>query len=187
MGRHRKSSSGPPSLGRYTRTGGTALLTAGCHAVDAVRWFLGQEAVEVFSYANFSRGNHLDYEYEPNSVALVKFAGGAVAKVATSIEFMAPYTFPITLMGTGGAIRDNRLFTKRWPGQTGWATIPTILPDSGAASHHPFVSLVAHFIDCVLAGTEPHCNVADTVKTHEICLAAELSKLEGRPVKLPLP
>jgi predicted dehydrogenase len=53
--------------------------------------------------------------------------------------------------------------------------------------HHPFVPQIAHFIDCVLNGVESHCNIADAVKTHEICIAAELSKLEGKPVRLPLP
>ncbi len=171
---------------RQRAFGGTALLTAGCHAVDAVRWFLRKEAREVFCYANASRGNPLDYEYEPNSVVLIQFEDGVMGKVATSLEHMAPYTFPITLMGNRGVIRDNRLFTKMWPGQTGWAVIPTVLPDSGAVTHHPFMQLVAHFVDCVLSGTESHVNVADAVKTHEICLAAEISKLEGRPVKLPL-
>lgn len=166
--------------------GGTALLTGGCHAVDGLRWFVGKEAVEVFGYANFSKGNPLDYEYEPNSVTLIRFEDGTMGKVATSIEYVAPYTFAIVLMGNGGTIRDNRLFTKRWPGQTGWAAIPTILPDSGAVTHHPFVPQIAHFMDCVLNGTESHCNVADAVKTHEICIAAELSKVEGKPVRLPL-
>jgi predicted dehydrogenase len=172
---------------RQRAFGGTALLTAGCHAVDGLRWFIGQEAVEVFGYANFSKGNPLDYEYEPNSVTLIKFADGAMGKVATSIEYMAPYTFPIALLGNRGTIRDNRLFTKRWPGQTGWAAIPTITPDSGAVANHPFLLLIGHFIDCVMSGAESHCNVADAVKTHEICIAGELSKLEARPVRLPLP
>jgi predicted dehydrogenase len=171
---------------RRREFGGSALLTAGCHAVDALRWFMRQDAVEVFCYANTSPGNPLDYEYEPNSVTLVKFAGGAMGKVATSIESVAPYTFPIVLMGNGGTIRDNRLFTNRWPGQTGWATIPTILPDSGAVDQHPFVPQMAHFVECIRAGVESHCNVADAVKTHEICLAAEISRIEGRPVSLPL-
>jgi predicted dehydrogenase len=172
---------------RQKQFGGTALLTAGCHAVDALRWFVGKEAVEVFSYANWSKGNPLDYEYEPNSTALIRFADDTMGKVATSIEYVAPYTFPIVLMGNAGTIRDNRLFTKRWPGQTGWAAIPTILPDSGSVTHHPFVPQIAHFIDCVLTGAESHCSVADAVKTHEICIAAEISKNEGRPVRLPLP
>ena len=171
---------------RRREFGGTALLTAGCHAVDGLRWFIGQEAVEVFSYANHSRGNPLDYEYEPNSVTLIQFADGATGKVATSIEYMAPYTFSIALMGNGGAIRDNRLFTRRWPGQTGWAAIPTVMPDSGAVTHHPFIPQIAHFVDCIHSGVESHCNVADAVKTHEICLAAEQSKQERRPVRLPL-
>lgn len=172
---------------RQRAFGGSALLTGGCHAVDGLRWFVGQEAVEVFSYANFSQGNPLDYEYEPNSVTLVQFADGTMGKVATSLEYVAPYTFPVVLMGNGGTIRDNRLFTKRWPGQTGWAAIPTVVPDSGAVTHHPFLSQIAHFVECVQSGTESHCNVADAVKTHEICIAAELSKLERRPVRLPLP
>jgi predicted dehydrogenase len=166
--------------------GGTALLAAGCHAVDGLRWFFQREAVEVFGYANFSRGNPLDYEYEPNSVILMRFEDGATGKVATSIEYMAPYTFPIVLMGNRGVIRENRLFTHAWPGQTGWATIPTILPDSGAVTHHPFQAEIDHFVDCVRHGVESHCNVADAVKTHEICLAGEISRREGRPVKLPL-
>jgi predicted dehydrogenase len=172
---------------RQRAFGGTALLTAGCHAVDALRWFTRQQAVEVFGYATTSPGNPLDYEYEPTSVILIRFASGATGKVATSIEYMAPYAFPIVLMGNRGVIRDNRLFTKRWPGQTSWATIPTILPDSGAVTHHPFIPQIAHFIDCVLSGSESHANVADAVKTHEICLAAEISHRESRPVKLPLP
>jgi predicted dehydrogenase len=172
---------------RRREFGGSALLTAGCHAVDALRWFLQREAVEVFCYANWSPGNPLNYEYEPNSALLVRFEDGAMGKVATSIEYAAPYTFPVVLMGNRGAIRDNRLFTKQWAGQRDWATIPTILPDSGAVTHHPFLHQIAHFIDCVESGTESHCNVADTVKTHQICLAADISAREGRPVQLPLP
>jgi predicted dehydrogenase len=172
---------------RQRQFGGSALLTAGCHAVDALRWFVGKRAVEVFGYANWSKGNPLDYEYETSSATLIQFEDKTMGKVATSIESVAPYTFPIVLMGNGGTIRDNRLFTNRWPGQTGWAAIPTILPDSGAVTHHPFVPEIAHFVDCVLTGVESHCNVADTIQTHEICIAAEISKNERRPVGLPLP
>jgi len=166
--------------------GGTALLTGGCHAVDGLRWFVNQEAVEVFGYANFSKSNPIGYEYEPNSVTLVRFADGTTGKVGCSIEYMAPYTFSIVLMGDGGVMRDNRLFTKRWPGQTGWAAIPTILPDSGAVTHHPFIGEIDHFVDCILTGKESHCNVADAVKTHEICIASEMSRQEGKPIRLPL-
>lgn len=181
-----------PKLGLYPwvrrrEYGGSALLTAGCHAVDALRWFARQEAVEVFSYANTSPGNPLDYEYEPNSVTLVRFSGGMTGKVATSIESVAPYTFPVVLMGNGGTIRNNQVFSKRWVGQTGWAVIPTVLPDSGSVEHHPFVPQMEHFVECIRTGEESHASVADAVKTHEICIAAEVSRIERRPVSLSLP
>jgi predicted dehydrogenase len=78
------------------------------------------------------------------------------------------------------------VFTRRWPGQKGWASIPTILPDSGDVTHHPFADEIRHFVDCIAAGKESHCSVADAVETHEICLAADVSAREGRPVRLPL-
>lgn len=166
--------------------GGSTMLSAGCHAVDALRWFVGVDAVEVTSYANYSRENPLRYEYEPNNVSLIKFSDGTIGKVASSIECVMPYAFNILLLGDRGTIRNNQVFTNRWPGQTSWATVPTVMPDTAEVSHHPFVGQMNHFVDCILADRESHCNVGDAVKTHEICLAAEFSAKEGKPVRLPL-
>jgi predicted dehydrogenase len=171
---------------RRKQYGGNNLLTGGCHAVDALRWFAGSEVAEVFGYAATGKHNRLGYEYETNSVTVLKFANGMIAKVGCSIECVMPYVFNILLLGEEGSIRNNQVFSKRWPGQTGWATIPTILPDTAEVSHHPFAGEVDHFIDCILEKRESHCNVADAVKTHEICIASEISAKENRPVRLPL-
>jgi predicted dehydrogenase len=165
---------------------GSSLLTAGCHAVDGLRWFIGRRAVEVFAYANFSAQNPLRYEYEPNSVTLVKFDDGTLGKIASSIECVMPYAFNIELLGDHGSIRNNQVFSKKWVGQRGWATIPTVLPDSGDVSHHPFNDLVDHFVDCILNDRESHANLEDAALSHEICIASEISVREGRPVALPL-
>jgi hypothetical protein len=66
-------------------------------------------------------------------VTLIRFEDRGPGQAASSIEYRAPYTFPIVRMGNRGTIRDNRRFTGRWPGRTGWAAIPAIPPDSGAA------------------------------------------------------
>lgn len=166
--------------------GGSNLLTAGCHAVDGLRWFIGKRAVEVSAYANFSAHNPLNYEYEPNSVTLVRFEDGTIGKVGCSIECVMPYFFNILLLGEQGTIRNNQIFSRRWPGQRGWATIPTILPDSGDVSHHPFKDQVNHFVDCILNDRESHANLEDAAQTHQICFAAEISARERRPVTLPL-
>lgn len=167
-------------------TGGSSLLTGGCHAVDGLRWFMGKKAVEVFAYAGTSAKNPLRYEYEPNSVTLVRFEDGSMGKVASSIECAMPYVFNIELLGDGGTIRNNQVFSKRWPGQTGWATIPSVLPDSGDVKHHPFREEIDHFVDCILNNRESYANLADAALTHEICFASEISARENRPVKLPL-
>ena len=166
--------------------GGSSLLTAGCHAVDGLRWFLRKEAVEVYAMANFSRANSLRYEYEPNSVTLIRFADGVIGKVASSIEATMPYVFNIELLGEKGTIRNNQVFSRKWQGQKGWTSVPTILPDSGDVTHHPFVGEVDHFVECIRSGAESHVNVTDAVKTHEICFASEISAATRKPVSLPL-
>ncbi len=165
---------------------GSSLLTGGCHAVDGLRWFVGKRAVEVCSYANVSRENPLHYEYEPNSVTLVKFEDGTIGKVASSVECVQPYIFNVELFGDQGTIRNNQVFSKRWTGQKGWAAIPTILPDSGDVTHHPFKDEVRHFVDCILNDRESHANLEDAALTHEICFASDISVREKRPVTLPL-
>ena len=166
--------------------GGSSLLTAGCHAVDALCWFVGGRAVEVTACANISRDNPLAYEYEPNSVTVVRFDSGALGKVTSSIECVGPYTFNIELFGDQGTIRNNQVFSKLWPGQKGWATFPTLLPDSGDVSHHPFKGQVRHFVDCILEDRESEASLDNTAQAHEICFASEISAREKRPVGLPL-
>lgn len=164
--------------------GGSSLLTAGCHAVDGLRWFARSRPVEVFSYSNTSAGNPFGYEYDPNSVTLVKFEDGMMGKVASSIECVMPYVFNILLLGDEGTIRNNQVFARKWVGQRGWATIPTVLPDSGDVTHHPFRDEVDHFVECILTNRESHANLEDAAVTHEICFAAAVSARERRPVSM---
>lgn len=168
--------------------GVSSLLSAGCHAVDGLRWFMGGEVAEVHQYATRGKGEPFQaYEYPPTTCTLIKFADGRLGKVASVLECVQPYVFNINLCGHLGTIKNNQVWSKKvFPGQTQWATVPTILPDSGDVSHHPFQGEVDHLADCILEDKESHCNVADALKTHEVCFAADLSGKEGQPVKLPL-
>ena len=170
---------------RTKERGGSATLFGGCHAVDALRWFAGDVA-EVSAYQ--TRGHVQEYEYAPTIAGVVKFQKGGIGLISTSFEVPVPYTFPIHLDGTLGAIRDGKLYSKtKFPGQTDWITIPSIAPDSGDVAHHPFQGEIDHLVDCIRNGVESHCNLADAVKTHEVCLALDQSAAEGgRPVRLPL-
>lgn len=167
------------------KTGGSAMLLAGCHAMDAIRWFVRDEVAEVSAFSNNIKGL---YEYPANVVALLKFKNGVIGKTSTLLDSDMPYAFNIDLAGTEGTMRDNRLWSKKlFPGQTGWAAIPTIMPDSGAVEHHPFDAQMNHLVDCIRNNVESHCNVADAYHTHEVCLAIDQSiAAGGQTVRLPL-
>ena len=166
-------------------TAGSTSLLGGCHAIDALRYLTGEEAVEVSAYSNNKKGH---YEYDANYVAVMKLTSGTIAKSSTLLDCEMPYSFNIDLAGTKGTIRNNRIWSpENFPGQTDWANVPTILPDSADVHHHAFDSQMNHFIECIEQDRESHCNVADSFRTHELCLAIDRSIEDGgRMVRLPL-
>jgi len=170
---------------RWARTkavGGASLLSAGCHAVDAMRWLAG-EIQEVFGYsAKGFPGS--DYEFDPNLAAVVKFRSGAVGKVSSILECKTPYVFNVHIVGDKGTIRNNKVFSHAFPGQTGYLEYPTILPDSGDVTHHPFVHEIDHFVECLDTGRKAITEIRDAQKTMEVCFGISDSVREGRPVSL---
>jgi len=192
---------------RKKSTGVSALLVGGCHAVDAARWFAGRgqfeaaEVTEVFAYAGgWRKGSDVEFDYLANKflktdkpleydgleAVLLKFANGAVGKVSVNADCIMPYTFPIEIFGDRGTIRDNRIWSHKFPGQKDWVELPTILPDSADVTHHPFQGQMDHFVECILEGKESHCNLEDAAKTHEVVFAAQRCYETHAPVKLPL-
>jgi predicted dehydrogenase len=166
------------------KTGGSSMLLGGCHAVDALRWLVGDEVEEVTAYSNNRKGL---FEYDANAVAIMKFRSGVIAKTSALFDCEMPYAFNIDLAGTEGALRDNRVWSKKlFPGQTGWSAVPTIMMDSADVMHHSFDEELNYFVDCIRHDRQPHCNIADGYRSHELCMAIDRSLEEGGPVKLPL-
>ena len=65
-------------------TAGNAWLMGGCHAIDAIRWYMADEGpiVEVHAYACPPR-RRTDYGYAPTMILNCKFDSGAVGRCAT--------------------------------------------------------------------------------------------------------
>ena len=170
---------------RKLETGGTVTLLGGCHAIDTMRYLMGQEVAEVTAFS--TRGHRTDFEYEPTLAGLIRFEDGALAHLTASQEIHMPYVFPVELMGSLGALRDGKLWSEKLKGQTDWVPIPTVLPDSGHVAHHPFKDEIDHLVDCVLNDQESHVSAEDAVKTHEVVFALDTSAEKGgAPVRLPL-
>ncbi len=163
--------------------GGNALLCAGCHAVDALRYFTGSEITALSALATYDGTAH---EYPSTTVFICELTGGAIGKVSASLGARMPYQFDVDLMGTQGSVRNNRLFSRRLPGLAGFAEFPVARPDSADVVSHPFEGELAHLIDCLDRGIDTELNLAGTVNTHHACIAAEISANDGgRRVELP--
>lgn len=164
--------------------GGSSMLSAGCHAADALRHFVG-EVEEVVAYGGRTWADS-EYGFDPNAVALLKMANGGIGTVSSSLECTTPYKFNIRLLGEKGSLMNNELYTNKIPGQTDYATIPTILPDSGDVTHHPFSDEIDDFIQAIQNGTKTRCDFFEGYKTMELCFAIDEAIATGQKVTLPL-
>jgi predicted dehydrogenase len=161
---------------------GTAILTGGCHAIDALRWFARSEAKAVCAY-QVKTENPIEY---PGTISVnVEFEDGKIGRSTTTFDAKMPYRFNIGVYGTEGSIRNNEIHApKLFPGQNNFMKIPCILPDSADVAHHPFEGEVSHFLDCIIEDKRPFPDLENAAKTHEICFAADLSAESGRPVTI---
>jgi UDP-N-acetyl-2-amino-2-deoxyglucuronate dehydrogenase len=167
--------------------GGSALLSAGCHALDALLLCMGAQVEEVTSYAAKSRSKvFAAYEYPATSVTILKFKNGAVGKCVASIDCVQPYYFHTHLVGSEGSLLDNRFHSTRLgTNKAAWSTLAMKLLDSGDVSDHPYQTQFDAFFNALDRGKEmPLTSLAEAAKTHEVLFAADRSAATGKPVKV---
>ena len=164
---------------------GSVFLMGGCHALDTARWLANSDIVEVSAFGTQGIGKEW-YEYAHTVEALVRFKSGAIGRVSASMGCSMPYSYNVTVMGDKGSLRDNRLWSHLYPGQTDYVTIPTQMPDSGSVMDHPFSPGLANLIACIEEDRETDISLSGTMNIHEALLAIDQSVEEGQPVFLPL-
>ena len=168
--------------------GGSALLTAGCHALDALLLCMGGDVEEVTSYATQSSNPvFAAYEYPTTSTTLLRFKGGAVGKSAAVVDCLQPYYFHAHLVGSEGSILDNKFHSQKLAGlnKKSWSQLSMDMLDSGDVSDHPYQSQFQAFFDALEQGKDmPLTSFADGFATHRVIAAADKSASEKRPVKI---
>jgi len=167
-------------------TGGSSFLMGGCHAVDLVRWLSGKEVAEVAAYGTGPH-NRPDFEYPPTVEVALRFTDGTIGRLTSALEANMPYVFAVEVIGTRGAVKDDRLYTMDLPGAREFFRIPGKAPDSPDVEHHPFDEEIDDFVRAVLEDRRMPTDIEDAYKTHEVVFAIERSLETGRPVSLPLP
>ena len=170
-------------------TGGSSLLTAGCHALDALLFFIDGTVEEVTSYSVKSKGEKFSsYEYDTTCTTILKFYDTRkIAKVTSCIDCIQPYYFHIHLIGSEGSLLDNKFCSNKLNGmdKNKWSTLGTTLVDSGDVNSHPYAPQFQSFVQSIENGRKMPLTDFDTAfNTHKIIFAADISAKERRPVKL---
>lgn len=174
---HNPEQSGYPNQEDHLRRmDSSAMMLGGCHAVDLARFIMGSNITQV---AAVQTCGIEDAPHPTMQSAVVTFANGKIGKISACVEQWMPYQFNVDVLGTDGGIRDNRFYGRTLTGATDWATFPTITPNSGLVSHHPFDGEIAHFLECISTGVESHCSVRDAVNTHLAVFAIDQSSANG--------
>ena len=183
---HNPEQSGyPGSENHIADMDASAMMLGGCHAVDLARYLMGSDIKAVSAVET---SGTTTAPFAPMQSAVLRFANGRIGKVSACVEQWMPYQFNVDLLGTDGGMRDNRFFSRKLVGASDWATFPTVTPNSGLVSHHPFDGEIDHFISCIKSGAQSHASVRDSVNTHEAIFAIDASsKLGGSLVELDQP
>jgi predicted dehydrogenase len=167
--------------------GGSSLLSAGCHAMDALLMLMGSPAEEVASYTTRSKSKTFaPYEYDTTSTTILRFKDGKVGKVASVIDCLQPYYFHTHLVGSEGSLLDDKVHSaKLGTDKARWSSLATHLVDSGDVKDHPYQPQFQAFVDAVRAGRKMPLTDFDTaLETHRVIFAADLSARKGQPVRL---
>src|SRR5713101_6304445 len=159
--------------------GGSSLLSAGCHALDALLLCLGEEVESVSSYStNSGNADFARYEYPTTSVSILKFKDGRVGKVASVIDCLQPYYFHVHLVGSEGTLLDNKFYSTNLGSldKGKWSELSMKMLDSGDVSDHPYQSQFEAFFTALDAGQEmPMTSLSHALRTHEVIFAADSS------------
>lgn len=162
-----------------TEAGGSSLLSAGCHALDALLLCMGEDVSVVSSYSTHSENKDFSqYEYPTTSVTILKFKNGSVGKVASVIDCLQPYYFHVHLVGSEGSLLDNKFYSTKMKGldKTKWSELSMNLLDSGDVSDHPYETQFRTFFESIAAGKEmPLTGLAQALRTHEVIFGADKS------------
>ena len=152
-----------------------ALLGTGIHAVDLLRWLLG-EVEEASAY-----GNHIAYpEFPGDDFTMVqyRFANGVVGRVGVAYGSVLPRGeggMTLQLYGSRGSLMNERYYVGE-PGQGEWRQeeLPPV--------RNPFWQEVDYFLECLDAGVTPAVDVREGARNVAACLAGVEAAATGRPV-----
>jgi predicted dehydrogenase len=153
----------------------TPMIGMATHSIDLLRWIFDDEVAEVSGFSTPIAAGDWPAPFDVASAALLKFNGGAVARVFGAVLCAAPMIYQLQVWGTEGTIMDDGLYLKhdedrRLDFSVHWD------PD------RPNDPMYKHFIGCIVADRRPLIDVYEGANTVAVALAAQQSIETGTSV-----
>lgn len=172
--------------------GGGMLVNQAIHAIDMLRWMMGDEIEEVFGYT--ARQFHAYTQCEDLGLALIRFRGGALGTIeGTTNVYPKNLEETLYIFGEQGTVKAggksmNTLeiwqFADERPEDAKLsAGFEEIVANIYGNGHTP---LYADMLDAIENNREPYVSAEAGKRAIELVLAIYESAKTGRPVKLPL-
>jgi myo-inositol 2-dehydrogenase/D-chiro-inositol 1-dehydrogenase len=169
-----------------------SIFHAGCgHNIDLMRFFLG-EIKEVFCFKDIFHPRKSQVETEDTAIATFRFKNNSIGKSMLSLGAVSPFTFNFGLYGTGGTVRNNKIWLSSIPkfdetnNGKNYIELPEVwIPDNKQGGiAETWNKSIDCFID-IIKNNKPSPNDVDSAyKTSEVCFAVVRSALEKKVIKL---
>lgn len=180
-----------PWRGTWEQDGG-ALMNQCIHNIDLLRWMMGNEIDEVFSYC--SNLNHPYFEAEDLGLALVKFKNGSFGVIeGTTNIYPKNLEETLFIFGQTGTVKVGGKSVNKieeWAFLGNSEDVEDIKrkfnenpPTVYGFGHTP---LYADVVDSILNHRRPYVTAEDGRRALELVLAIYKSAYEGKSIKLPL-
>jgi predicted dehydrogenase len=159
----------------------SAVHGGGVHVVDLAMWLAGDRIVEVSAVGNAIASAGSGFRNFDTVVAVVRFAGGAVGKIAVNLPCVSPHFHRLSVYGTAATFENDRgparLYTSRDPDAA-----PVALDTAYPGAHKG--ALIASFVDAVLGQGAAVVEEDDVFASMAVCFAIEQSAHDGAPVRV---
>lgn len=166
--------------GSWRQQSGGALWDLASHGVDLLRFFLGEEIVEVQGIVD-----SIVHDYPANDTAtlLLRSTGGTIGVVDVSFAILhSPWSLEV--YGTEGSVKGEKAITVLGTQPQGEITRGDGQTEMIVSEDAPYTNQFGHFAQCILEDQEPEVTGRDGFMATKILLAAEESAVSGRRIKI---
>jgi UDP-N-acetyl-2-amino-2-deoxyglucuronate dehydrogenase len=195
-----------PWRGSWAGEGGGVLVNQAPHQIDILQWYMGEVAELYGAWANL---NHPYIEVEDTSVAVLRFASGALGSIVVSnsqnpgihgsVRVHGSNGATVGVQTDGGSMFISGMTTAAEPPVNDVWTVPgeeeallrwrredvDFFAGIDATKHYHRLQ-IQEFLQAILEGRPPMVSGEEGRKTVEIFTAIYRSQRDARPVRFPL-